>query len=119
MKLSDTQLVILNIACQRTDHRVLPLPANLKGGAAEKVIGSLITTGLVEEVQAELGDPVWRVPDRQFAAVARALRPILALSDNDELVRDTDGRISVRVEDRPVPIERLRANALAVVLVDA
>jgi uncharacterized protein (TIGR02646 family) len=52
---------------------------------------------------------VWlnSLPDNQFDAVARALRPILALSDTDELVRDTDGRISVVVEDRPVPIERL------------
>ncbi|MGY0791981.1 AAA family ATPase [Azospirillum argentinense] len=52
---------------------------------------------------------VWlnSLPDHQFDAVARALRPILALSDNDELLRDTDGRICVQVEDRPVPIERL------------
>ncbi|MGU3421170.1 AAA family ATPase [Methylobacterium sp. D54C] len=52
---------------------------------------------------------VWlnSLPDDQFDAVVRALRPILALSDNDELVRDTDGRICVKVEDRPVPIERL------------
>lgn len=47
------------------------------------------------------------LPDRQFEAIARALRPILALSDNDDLVRDADGRICVKVEDRPVPIERL------------
>lgn len=45
--------------------------------------------------------------DHEFDSVARALRPILALSDTDELVRDIDGRISVVVEDRPVPIERL------------
>ena len=60
MKLSDTQLVILNIACQRKDRRVLPLPPNLKGGAAEKVIASLISKGLAEEIEAEAGDPVWR-----------------------------------------------------------
>jgi hypothetical protein len=40
MKLSDTQLVVLNSTCQRADRRVLPLPTNLKGGAAEKVIAS-------------------------------------------------------------------------------
>ena len=45
--------------------------------------------------------------DQRFYAVARALRPILALSDNDELERDSDGRICVRVEDHLVPIERL------------
>ncbi|BCH32937.1 hypothetical protein MesoLjLc_48670 [Mesorhizobium sp. L-8-10] len=71
MKLSDTQLVILNTACRRADRRVLPLPANLKGGAAEKVIGSLIAKGLVEEVQAELGDLVWRIAenDQRLALV--------------------------------------------------
>ncbi|MFO0992576.1 MAG: DUF3489 domain-containing protein [Hyphomicrobiales bacterium] len=60
MKLSDTQLVILNAACQRDDRLVLPLPGRLKGGAAAKVIDSLITKGLVEEVDAKRGDPVWR-----------------------------------------------------------
>ncbi|MBX5165309.1 MULTISPECIES: AAA family ATPase [unclassified Rhizobium] len=52
---------------------------------------------------------VWlnSLPDHQFDAVARALRPILALSENDKLVLDADGRICVQVEDRPVPIERL------------
>jgi hypothetical protein len=63
MKLSDTQLVVLNIACQRVDRRLLPLPEKLKGGAAEKVIASLIAKGLVEEAQAELKAPVWRTAE--------------------------------------------------------
>jgi hypothetical protein len=37
MKLSDTQLLILSSASQRTDHAAVP-PANLKGGAAKKVL---------------------------------------------------------------------------------
>ena len=60
MKLSDTQLVILTAASQRDDHLALPLPERLKGGAATKVIASLIAKGLVEEVDAKLGDPIWR-----------------------------------------------------------
>jgi len=59
-KLSDTQLVILSAACQRDDRLVLPLPDNLKGGAATKVIGSLVAKGLVEEVDAKRGGPQWR-----------------------------------------------------------
>jgi hypothetical protein len=39
-KLSDTQLAILSAACQREDRGILPLPANLNGGAAQKVVGS-------------------------------------------------------------------------------
>ncbi len=60
MMLSDTQLVVLSAACQRTDRNVLPLPANLKGGAQQKVIASLLGKGLAEERAAALGDPVWR-----------------------------------------------------------
>ncbi len=60
MKLSDTQLVILTAASQRDDRLALPLPERLKGGAATKVVASLIAKGLVEEVDAKLGDPIWR-----------------------------------------------------------
>ena len=64
-QLSDTQLVILSAACAREDRLVLPLPRSLKGGAAAKVIGSLIAKGLIEEIEANVvaGDPVWRDTD--------------------------------------------------------
>ena len=38
----------------------LPLPKSLKGGAASKVVNSLIAKGLIEEVDAKLGEPMWR-----------------------------------------------------------
>lgn len=70
MKLSDTQLVVLNAACQRDDRMVLPLPQTLRGGAVAKVVGSLLAKGLVEEVSARqvafhpmLDDAVWRETD--------------------------------------------------------
>ena len=59
-KLSDTQLVILTAACQRDDRLVLPLPDRLKGGAAAKVVDSLLAKGLIEEVDAKRGAVVWR-----------------------------------------------------------
>ncbi len=59
-KLSDTQLVILSAACAREDRRVLPLPKSLKGGAAKKVIEALVANALIEEVEAQKGDLVWR-----------------------------------------------------------
>jgi hypothetical protein len=59
-KLSDSQLVVLSAACQRPDRNVLPLPANLKGSAAQKVISSLLAKRLVQEVPAAPGTPVWR-----------------------------------------------------------
>ena len=46
-RLSDTQLVILSAAAQRDDGAVLPLPETLKlkGGALDKVLGSLTDRG--------------------------------------------------------------------------
>lgn len=43
----------------------------------------------------------------QFAEVAQIIRIVLALSDEDELVRDLDGRICVNLDGRPVPVEWL------------
>lgn len=48
-KLTDTQAVILSAAAQRADRNVLPLPGSLRGGAAAKVVGALLTRGLVAE----------------------------------------------------------------------
>ena len=60
MQLSDTQLIILSAASQRSDWHVLPLPAHLTGGAANKVIASLLGKNLIEECEAVRGDPIWR-----------------------------------------------------------
>ena len=59
MKLSNTQLLILSSASQRTDHAAI-LPANLKGGAAKKVIDKLLKEKLLQELRAKDGMPVWR-----------------------------------------------------------
>ena len=48
-KLSDTQAVILSAAAQREDRNVLPLPGSLRGGAATKVVGALLSRGLIAE----------------------------------------------------------------------
>lgn len=52
-KLSDTQLVILSAAAQRDDRNVLPLPGSLRGGAATKVVGALLSRGLIAETTTE------------------------------------------------------------------
>jgi len=52
-KLSDTQLVILSAAAQREDSNVLPLPGSLRGGAATKVVGALLSRGLIAETVTE------------------------------------------------------------------
>ncbi len=52
-KLSDTQLVILSAAAQRDDRNVLPLPGSLRGGAAAKVVGALLSRGLIAETATD------------------------------------------------------------------
>ena len=52
-KLSDTQLVILSATAQREDRNVLPLPGSLRGGAAAKVVGALLSRGLIAETTTE------------------------------------------------------------------
>jgi hypothetical protein len=62
MTLSDTQLLILSAASQRTDHAAV-LPANLKGSAAKKVIDKLLNEKLLQELRAKDDMPVWRRGD--------------------------------------------------------
>ncbi len=50
-KLADTQLLLMSAAAQREDGAI-ELAPNLKGGAADKVAGKLLTQGLIEEIPA-------------------------------------------------------------------
>ena len=59
-QLSDTQAVILSAACAREGGFLLPVTANLKGGAVNMVLTSLIKKELAEEIPAEPGAPIWR-----------------------------------------------------------
>lgn len=49
MSLSDTQLIILSTAAQREDLCIV-LPERLRGGAAEKVLATLLGKSLIEAV---------------------------------------------------------------------
>ena len=59
MAISDTQLLILSAASQRTDHAAT-LPANLKASAAKKVIDRLLKQKLLQELRAKDDMPIWR-----------------------------------------------------------
>ena len=71
IKLTDTQLVMLSAAALR-DDRCLVAPAHLKGTAPQKAANKLIAAGLVKEVKANAGAPVWRCDDA--AGLSYALR---------------------------------------------
>jgi Protein of unknown function (DUF3489) len=89
MKLTDTQLVLLSAASQREDH-VLELPENLKGGAAHKVMAKLLTEGLVQELRATAGLPVWRRDEADGVFSLRITkRGLTAIQVDDALSSET------------------------------
>src|ERR1700730_14838338 len=57
--LTSTQLGLLSAAAQREDGAI-ELAPNLKGGAADKVVGKLLRDGLIEEIPARGALPIWR-----------------------------------------------------------
>ena len=62
VKLTDAQLVILSAAAQRGDL-CLTAPPKMKGAVLAKVSEKLAKLGLVREVRAKTGMPVWRRDD--------------------------------------------------------
>jgi hypothetical protein len=71
IKLTDTQLMMLSAAAQRSDRHLVAAP-NLKVGVAQKIASRLIGAGLVKEIRAKAGAPVWRRDDD--AGLSYALR---------------------------------------------
>jgi len=68
MKLTDTQTLILNTAIQSSDGRLSWFPDNLKGGARDKVLGSLLRQGLIQ-----IDGESHRVTDLAYAALGLAV----------------------------------------------
>ena len=73
MKLTDTQTLILNTAIQSPDGRLSWFPDNLKGGARNKVLGSLLRQGLIQ-----IDGESHRVTDLAYAALGLTVPPASA-----------------------------------------
>ena len=69
-KLSDKQRELLSAAAEREDRL---LPSQLKGGAAQKFAAKLVAAGLVKEVKAKTGAPIWRRDEATEQAYALKL----------------------------------------------
>ena len=64
--------MLLSTAAQRDDHYLTATP-NLKGGAMLKVAKKLIASGLVTEIKAVAGAPVWRRDEENAQSYALQL----------------------------------------------
>ena len=73
MKLTDTQALILNTAIQSSGGQLSWFPDNLKGGARDKVMGSLLRQGLIQ-----IDGESHRVTDLVYAALGLAVPRALA-----------------------------------------
>ena len=62
IKLNDTQLVLLSAASQRDDHCLVP-PAGPKRGRLQRAVAKLLEAGLLKEIRAKAGAPIWRRDD--------------------------------------------------------
>ncbi|HEX9167747.1 MAG TPA: DUF3489 domain-containing protein [Roseiarcus sp.] len=58
-KLNDTQLVLLSAASRRDDHCLVP-PIGPKRSQPQRAIAKLLEAGLVKEIRAKAGAPIWR-----------------------------------------------------------
>src|SRR3979490_894107 len=89
MKLSDTQLMILSSASQRTDHAAV-LPANLKGGAANKVVSKLLNEKLLQELRAKDDMPIWRRGDDNRPYALRITKAGLKAIEVEDVAQASD-----------------------------
>ena len=78
MKLTDTQLVLLSAAAQRQDGAI-ELGPKLKGSASRKVVGRLLSEGLIEEIPAQGSLPEWRREDKGAVGLRITERGLAAI----------------------------------------
>ena len=86
-RLSNSQLVVLTAACQRSDRCVFPVTAKLKGNAAGNVLKSLLKKDLIKEVRAKRDDTAWRHDEqhgRMTLVATKAAFAALGIDPRDE-----------------------------------
>jgi hypothetical protein len=102
MKLSDTQLMILSSASQRTDHAAV-LPANLKGSAASKVVNKLLNEKLLQELRAKDDMPVWRRGDDNRPYSLRITKAGLKAIEVEDVAEASDKFAAADPDEVAVP----------------
>ena len=94
VKLTDAQLVMLSAASQREDC-CLTAPPTMKGAILSKVSAKLVKLGLVREIRAKAGMPLWRrdAAGQTYALklTAAGLKAIAIDPGTDEADRGTQG----------------------------
>jgi hypothetical protein len=71
IKLTTTQETVLNAAAQRKDGSIQPMPKNLKGGAALKVINALEKKGMIYDTAITPPYKTWLISDDGYRAIGQ------------------------------------------------
>jgi hypothetical protein len=95
MALSNTQHIVLSAACQRPDRSIYPLTTKLPGGAAAKVLGSLLNKNLVKEVPAKRVETIWREDKKRGRLTLRATPDAFKALGVDGAPADTEAASSI------------------------
>jgi len=108
---------MLSAAAQRDDH-CLTLPEKLKGAAVHKVATKLVTAGLVKDVKARAGMPVWRRDEQDGQPYSLWLRAagakVIGVSpDEDVGPAGREERSRTEVDQPPTSAESDRTPAEA------
>ena len=100
IKFNDTQLVLLNAASQRDDHCLI-LPAGPKRGQAQRAVAKLLEAGLLKEIRAKTGAPIWRRDDETGQTYALKLTAAGAKAIAVDEARPSEGKAERR-SDPPI-----------------
>jgi hypothetical protein len=97
VKLTDAQLVMMSAAAQRKD-RCLSAPATIKGAALCKVGVRFAKLGLVREIGAKPGAPIWRRDDAGHSYALKLTAAGLKATAVDEGPQD-----AIEPNEAPLP----------------
>lgn len=101
IKFNDRQLVLLSAASQRDDHCLVP-PAGPRRGQVQKATAKLLEAGLLKEIKAKAGAPIWRRDDESGQTYALKLTAAGAKAIAVDETWPSEG------EAEPGPSDRLR-----------
>ena len=80
------ELVLLSAASQRDDHCLVP-PAGPNRGQSQRAVAKLLEAGLLKEIRAKAGAPIWRRDDETGQTYALKLREMKLSGPGQVLLR--------------------------------
>ncbi len=104
IKFNGTQLVLLSAASRRDDH-CLVQPAGPRRRQARRAVAKLLEVGLVKEIRAKTGAPIWRRDEETGQTYALKLTAAGAKAIATEETRPSEGEAERRSDHSIVAVD--------------